>query len=169
MLSEILIASAASASVALVMGTFFRWLHHRSVSPLDFPNKELAGDVEQIRVVQIDCPPDKALLAARSAIQSIPKVKNVNTAGRTINAKTGITFRTFGESIVITAVPDAAAQSQLTIQSIPRFPGTTVDYGKNYEIVERIVAHLHTGQSVTLLSANNSFKPTPLRGVGKVP
>ena len=164
MLINILIACAASAAIALVMGAYLRWLQRRYVTPLDFPNKELAGEIEQSRVVHIDCSPDKAVLAARGALLTLPKVKGVVTTGRKVEAKTGMTFRTFGENIAITAAPSGPDSAELTIESKPRFSGTTVDYGKSYENVERIVAHLIRSQSVRLLSANNSFKPKPLRG-----
>jgi hypothetical protein len=164
MLVKILIAASVSAAVALVMGVHLRWLHRRYVTPLDFPNKELASEVEQTRVVHIDCPPDKALLAARNALLAVPKIKDVATTGRSIKAKTRVTFRTFGENIAITAVPSGTDSAELTIQSKPRFSGTTIDYGKSYENVERIVSDLARGQTVRQLSANNSFKPTPLRG-----
>jgi len=164
MLSNSLINAAAGGAIALVAGAFFRWLHLRYVTPLDFPNKELAGEIEQTRVVYIACSPDKALLAARTALLTIPKIKNVVTIGRTIKAKTRVTFRTWGESIAITAVPSGSDGAELIIESKPRFSGTTIDYGKSYENVERIVANLSGSQTVMQLSANNSFKPTPLRG-----
>jgi hypothetical protein len=75
-----------------------------------------------------------------------------------------VTFRTFGDKITIHADPTDGHGAQLTIESKPRFSGTTVDYGKSYENVERIVAYLASRHSVALLSANNSFKPNPLRG-----
>ena len=164
MLSNLLINTAAGFAIALVAGTCFRWVHRRYVTPLDFPNKELAGEVEQIRVVYIACPPDSALLADRTALLSIPKIKNVLTIGRTIKATTRVSFRTWGENIAITVAPSSNGGAELTIESKPRFFGTTIDYGKSYENVERIVANLSSNQTVRQLSANNSFKPTPLRG-----
>ena len=164
MLSNILISAAAGVAIYLVAGTCFRWVHRRYVTPLDFPNKELAGEIEQTRIIHIACSPDKALLAARTALLAIPKIKNVVTIGRNIKANTGVTFRTWGEKIAITAAPSDSDGTELTIESKPRFSGTTIDYGKSYENVERIVANLCSSQTVRQLSANNSFKPTPLRG-----
>jgi ABC-type sulfate transport system permease component len=53
MLLNVLIASAASAAIALVMGAYLRWLHRRYVTPLDYPNKELAGEILQTSVIRI--------------------------------------------------------------------------------------------------------------------
>ncbi len=164
MLSNVLINAAVGGAIALVAGTCFRWVHRRYVTPLDLPNKELAGEIEQTRVIYIECPPDKALLAARTALLTIPRIKDVVTVSRNIKAKTRVTFRTWGENIAITAVPSGRDGAELTIESKPRFSGTTIDYGKSYENVERIVANLSSSQTVRQLSANNSFKPTPLRG-----
>ncbi|MBD9469213.1 hypothetical protein [Pseudoxanthomonas sp. PXM01] len=160
MLVKYLTVGSIGAAMALVMGVCLRWLHRRYMSPLDFPNKELAGNVEQTRTVHIDCSPDKALLAARSALLAIPTIKGVTSTGRSITAKTRVTFRTFGEVMSITAVPSDADSAELTIQSKPRFWGTTIDYGKNYENVERVIANLANHHVVRQLSANNSFKPT---------
>lgn len=164
MFLNVLISAAAGAAIALVMGAYLQWLHRKYVTPLDFPNKELAGEIVQTRVVHINCPPDKAVLAARNALLTVPKIKDVVTTGRSIKAKTRVTFRTFGENIAITAIPSGTDDAKLTIESKPRFSGTTIDYGKSYENVERIVANLISSQSARLLSANNSFKPNALRG-----
>ena len=168
MLSAALISGAASAAIALVAGVFLRLLHRRYVTPLDFPNKELAGEIEQTRVVQINCCPDKAIQLTHSALLNLPKTKNIATNGHRISAKTSMTFRTFGENISITAVLSGADSTELTIESKPRFSGTTLDYGKSYENVERIVANLCCHQPVRQLSANNTFKPTLLRGSSRV-
>ena len=167
MLTDVLIAAAASGVFAMVMGLFFQWLHRRYVTPVDFPNKELAGEIEQTRALLVNRPPDKALIGARVALQAVPKIKNVVSTRRNIKAKTRVTFRTFGETIAIKATPVGTDSTELTIESKPRFSGTAVDYGKSYENVERIVAKLVSSHGASLVSANNSFKPTPLRGVGK--
>ena len=67
-----------------------------------------------------------------------------------------MTFRSFGEMILISVVAARENGAELTIQSKPRFSDTTADYGKNYENVERIVAYLADRYPVELVSANNS-------------
>ena len=150
MLLKIIVACIA----AIIMGIFMKWMRRKYMAPLNYPNKQLADQVEQTRVINIDCNPDKALLIARDALLSIPKCRITDTTGRKVKAKTGVTFRTFGESITIATTSGDPLGAHLTIESRPRFPGTTADYGKNYEIVEQIVEYLSKRHQIQLLSAN---------------
>lgn len=149
-----LIMAAISGGGFLMMGAYLKWLHRRHVDPLRFPNKELAGDIHQTRIVTIDCVPDKAILAARDAVLSLPKSKVVRMAGRNLEARTGLSFRTYGEVIAISATTAEAGTSKLSIESRPRYSITEIDYGKSYENVERIFAHLARTHAVSLESAS---------------
>lgn len=153
-LKRILLVTALSAGGSFLMSACLSWLHRRYVDPLPFPNKELAGDVHQTRVVLIDCPPDQSIRASRSALLSLPRIKLRHSAGRRLEARTGVTFRTLGEVIVIRAEAAEDGKSRLAIESRPRWSGPAVDYGKSYENVERIFAHLARSHPVTLASAN---------------
>lgn len=149
-----LFVAAVNAAGIMAFGLSMRWLHRRYVDPLQFPNKELAGEVRQTRVVTIDCGPDQALLAARDAVLSLRKSKVAKMAGRTLEARIGMSFRTFGEVIVVSAEAADAGTSRLSIESRPRMPGTELDHGKSYENVERIFAHLARAYEVCLVSAS---------------
>jgi hypothetical protein len=153
-LKHILIAAVVGGGGALLVSAWPKWLHRHYVDPLQFPNKALAGDIHQTRVVTIDCGPDQALLAARDAVLSLPKSKLVRAAGRTLEARTGMTWRTYGEVIVISAETTASGKATLSIESRPRSKGVTADHGKSYENVERIFAHLSGVYAVSLVSAN---------------
>jgi len=141
------------------MGAWLKWIHRRYVDPLPFPNKALATDVHQARVVKIDCRPDTAILAARDAVVSLPKSKRVRVAGRKLEARVGMTMRSFGEGIAISVESADPGTSRLSIESKPRYAGTTLDQGKNYENVERICAHLSRTHAMTLVSANAARSP----------
>lgn len=155
-LQDVLVPAAIAGGGAFLMSTALNWLHRRYVDPLQFPNKELAGDIHQTRVVMIDCGPDKAILAARDAVLSLPKSKLLRMTGRKFEARTGMTWRTFGEVIVISAEATDSGTSSLSIESRPRYAGTTIDYGKSYENVERIFAHLARTYAPSLASANSA-------------
>lgn len=152
-LQNILIVAALGASGSWLTGAILKRIHRRYVDPLQFPNKELAVHVRQTRIVSMDCAPDKAILSARDAVLSLPKTKVVRMAGRTLEARTGLSMRTFGENIVITAEP-AGQTTRLSIESTPRYAGTTMDHGKSYENVERIFAELARMHAATLTSAS---------------
>ena len=146
---------AVAVGVALVAGACFKLLHRRYVAPLEFPNKELAGDIQQTRVAMIDCGPDAAVLAGRDAVLSLPRAKRLRMADRKIEARTGISMRTFGEVIEVSVEATDSGKSRLTVESRPRFSGTTIDYGKSYENVERILAHLAIKHATSLVSASS--------------
>jgi hypothetical protein len=153
-LQNVLVLTAVSGGGAWLVSAWLKWLHRRYVDPLPFPNKELAGDVHQTRVITINCGPDKAILAARDAVVSLPKSKPMRMAGRKLEARVGMTWRSFGEVIVISVETADSGKSSLSIESRPRYSGTTLDQGKNYENVERIFAHLARTHAVSLLKAN---------------
>src|SRR4249919_2638746 len=151
---NVLVGAAVGGGTALLMSAWTKWIHRRYVDPLPYPNKELASDVHQTRLVTIDCGPDKAILAARDAVASVPKSKCLRMAGRKLEARIGMTMRSFGEVIAVRVDTADSGKSNLSIESRPRYSGTTLDQGKNYENVERIVAHLGRTNGVSLVAAN---------------
>ncbi|MFE6864209.1 hypothetical protein [Nocardia sp. NPDC057668] len=59
------------------------------------------------------------------------------TAGR-IDARTGFSWKSWGERLSATVLSLGDGRTEVRIESRPRFPGTAVDYGKNLQNVRQL-------------------------------
>ena len=102
-LKNILIAAAIGGASVWIFELFLRKLHHRYVDPLPFGNKELAKQTNQSRKLRVKCNPQDILLVFRDAVATLKnsKIRILESDSNFIKVKTGMTFRSFGEVIVI--------------------------------------------------------------------
>ena len=117
------------ASMALILGT----LH---LANSDSPH------VRHQRAILLDVDRDEAMRLCQEAIRKLKDVNPRATSPRRIEAKTGITWRTFGDLITCDIEPAETDTQKVVVQSRPRVRTTVVDYGSNLENVEAIVSYL---------------------------
>lgn len=86
-------------------------------------------------------PMDQAFQRCRQAVASLKRAKIVAADAATgrIEARTGGTWKSFGEVITV-QVSVARDGTLVTVTSKPRLAATLIDYGKNNENAERILA-----------------------------
>jgi hypothetical protein len=100
---------------------------------------------EQTRIVHYAGSCAEAVDDARRALAAVRKVKNVaeTSSPITITARTGTTFESFGEKIVLKFTPTGTG-TNIEISSKPRIWTTLEDWGKGIENVETVVQYLVT-------------------------
>src|SRR3954451_16640862 len=91
--------------------------------------KETWGSGDE-RMVHLSVPPGEAMPLMHEALARIERMTvDEGFDHLTIEAKTPVNWRTYGEKIVVVASP-APGRSVVNIRSRPRWPLTAVDYGK---------------------------------------
>jgi hypothetical protein len=139
-----------SVAIATVTGALFGgamvWMQQRAerrlqdqgidpsdLSPVQERSEEIDGDLESV------------YSASRRALQALRKVRLVkdNPVTGELDAKTGMTFNSFGESISVRITGDGP-QTTVHISSRPRLSTTTVDGGKAAENIGLFFQHLHS-------------------------
>jgi hypothetical protein len=93
----------------------------------------------QSREIELSLPPQQALKRCADAIRALPRSRAVvvDAQAGTIAARMAMTFRSFGERLVVTVLP-AGGGSLVRIESAPVIPTTVFDYGKGLENVETV-------------------------------
>jgi len=143
-IKSILITGLIGGAGAWVFSTVIGSIQKRAVNNLPHANKQHANEVEQIRIIDYECTYSDIFPETINALNTIKrsKVKKANKQSMLILVKTDINWKTFGDKIEITFKEKNKNHISLTISSKPRVWGTTVDYGKNFDNVEKIMAYL---------------------------
>jgi len=140
------LAAAISAAIGgSLFGGWMVWKDRRARRKL--PGKGIrATDLNPIRErsKEIAKSSDEAFEASRRALLTTPKLKIVSERRENgeLHAKTGMTWRGFGEVLTVRVLATGRSLSRVTIRSEPKLKTTTVDYGKAVENVETFLAHL---------------------------
>jgi hypothetical protein len=134
----ILIAVAASAGGALLVGGALTWMSRRGAGSLARQGFSVTNtDPIQERVVDVAFNAAAAFEASLAALQVIPKIRIVKEdrdAGE-IDARTRMTWRSFGELVSVRVTKLGDDRSRIRIRSEPT-GRQQVDYGKSVENVE---------------------------------
>ncbi|MGC5003955.1 DUF1499 domain-containing protein [Streptomyces sp. DT203] len=143
--SGVLGALLSGLLFGLAMATILGTMHIASVrrrgreGPADF-------SVKQRQQLRLALPPIKAFERAVQAVTALPAtVTSSDSESGHIEAKVGMSWRSWGETVTIVVQPQGSSSSSVCIESRPRLRITVVDYGKNRQNVERIVGALTAG------------------------
>lgn len=145
-LKPIIVNGMVGGVAAWVMASFVSWLHKRYTKEIPEEKKELTYEVEQYREFLVQAEFEKTLSTCHSALNLIKKskIKSVDRINRVVTASVGISFRSFGEKMKFSIKEVSPKLMRLSIESKPRFWGTSADYGKNYENVEVVSGYVRT-------------------------
>ncbi len=111
--------------------------------------------VHQVQVFEVHKTFDDTFKACVESLLALPKCKIVdqdNVSGF-IHARTGATWKSFGEKLMITVSPLETASCRVTLSSKPALDTTLVDYGKNVENLRIIVGALEQRAAITPISS----------------
>jgi hypothetical protein len=128
-----------------ISGALFAWMNslaerrlaRQGITPTN-------TDPIQVRELEIKCPADAAFDLSIRALQGIPKLRVVrqDSTSHEIDAKVGVTFWSFGESVTVRLEALGRNSTRVIIRSQPRLSTTTVDWGKAAQNVELFVRSL---------------------------
>lgn len=131
------VVSAVSVGVpfGVVMGAFV-CLADRLTLKKGSPSSAIA--VEQSRSVCVAA--DPALLEARleQVLQSLKARRRAPASSGVIEADVPWSWKSFGERLTVSMTPTNDGLVNIDVTSRPRLRTTTVDYGKNFDNVQRV-------------------------------
>jgi len=133
--------------MALALG----WSHARSVKRLPYGvPEEAVGVVEHVRSIELPVAYAQTLALCRDAIGIIKKAKILEEdhALGIIEAKVGMTWESFGESVMFRMHRVDDLRTHIEISSRPTKRGTLVDYGKNLDNVEKLLGFFRRHNAV---------------------
>ncbi len=145
----------------LIFGTLMfiilGFLHSRSVKKIASGKSEKAMGVHHVRNIEVQVPYDKLFDLCVMSLGLIKKCKiqEENRSQGRIVAKAGINWKTWGDTISFDINWMNDGYTHVKVSSRPTARTTLVDYGKNLENVEIIIAFLKK-QSET--ACNNMLK-----------
>ncbi|MFI9507041.1 hypothetical protein [Nocardia sp. NPDC052566] len=120
--------------MAVVMGSW----HVISARRAGVPDAAY-GPVRQHASIVLASDANEAFDAAVRVIEaSGATVKQRDPVRGRIEARTGLTWKSFGEKLDVTVLPQDQGRCEVRIESRPRVPSTVVDYGKNLQNVQNI-------------------------------
>ncbi len=100
--------------------------------------------VDQSRTVTLHGSVDEIAPRVEAALLSLHKAKIIASPADQIVAKTGVSWKSFGETITVSLVEESPGQVLVTINSRSSLRTTAVDYGRNAENVQLIQRQLET-------------------------
>ncbi len=100
-----------------------------------------SSDVYQYRKITVKKPISELLKTYKEAISSLKKCKIVKDENGDITARTGFSWKSFGEIINISAEQTNDKETVIEISSKPSLRTTMADYGKNLENIEALVSY----------------------------
>jgi hypothetical protein len=111
------------------------------------PVQERSIEVQQSAAVAFD--------ASRAALLHIPKLRisQENREAGEMEARVGMTMRSFGEIVSIRIVSCSDNRSMVSIRSVPRMKTTQADYGKGIENVELILRQIRAALPASVSGA----------------
>jgi hypothetical protein len=112
-------------------------------------------DPVQARSVELQRSAAMAFDASRIALMHIPKARIIEGNRETgeLQARIGMTLRSFGETVTVQIVSSGDNRSKVSIRSVPRMKTTQADYGKGVENVEVFLRQLGSGVSTGVSSS----------------
>ena len=109
----------------------------RKMGIVSIPRKE-----RNRRVIELQRSSDEAFNLCMSALSLVgARIWEVDESSGLVIAKTGLTVRSWGETITI-SICEVDNGVRIEVLSEPRFPLQYLDYGKNYENVKKIADFL---------------------------
>ncbi|HEX7566540.1 MAG TPA: hypothetical protein VF396_25310 [Bradyrhizobium sp.] len=144
-LRMIALVAVVSAGCTALAASAITWLSRRGNARLTQQGIDSSNtDPVQERTVEVQQSAAAAFEASLSALNAIPGMRVLleNRATREIGARTGMGWRSFGESVTIRVARLADDRSTVRIRSEPRMKATMVDYGKSVENVELFLRQL---------------------------
>ena len=111
--------------------------------------------VNQCRELTLQNPGFDLLKIFKEAISSVKKCKIVKEEGSFITAKTGFSWKSFGEVITISSKSMSDTEVVIKISSRPSLKTTIVDYSKNLENVEDVVGYFKSKYGSQLLESRH--------------
>lgn len=118
--------------LALIIGTLQRFAPRSSQG------------IHQTRTIDVALVYDHAFDSCLAAIGTAlnGKISSQDRASGLIEARTGLTWKSYGEDILMTIREVDENHTQIRVASRPTLFITWVDYGKNSENIEKIIAYL---------------------------
>ena len=128
----------------LVLFLILGLLHIRAVKKVASDLSEEAYGIHHVRDIKLQYPYDRAF---NLCIKSLDRIKNCtirmqNRSEGKITAKTGINWKTWGDTISFEIKRIDDTETHVKASSRPSMGTTIVDYGKNLENVEKILSFL---------------------------
>jgi hypothetical protein len=127
--------------MALSIGT----LHVKTATSISTTDSKAALETRHTRTIQIPLPYRRAFELCTLSLNTIDRcqIRRTDHSQGTIEAKTGISWKTFGDIISFKISPSGTRTTQVEVTSRPTWRTVIVDYGRNLEHVERIAAFLN--------------------------
>lgn len=125
-------------------------LHNQAVKKISDRNSGNHLRNHHIRDFDLQLPYDKAYDHCMKSLSLIKNctVQNENSSEGKIIAKTGLNWKTWGDTITFDVKRINNNRSRVTVSSRPTAKTTIVDYGKNLENVIKIASYLKENSSV---------------------
>lgn len=141
----VLVSILAGLLFGLFMAIFFRLSENYALKKM---GKNLSAiSVKQIKEFTLTISQSDALKKAKEKLPLLKaKVKSFDEENGIIIAKTGMSWKSFGEILSITVKKDDENQTRIRIESRPTLSTTMVDYGKNLENVEKLYNLMTVGK-----------------------
>jgi len=136
---------ASGIFAGLFYGTFMTIIlglkHHSSIKSIEPTYGESVSNVNQVRTITIKENTNRTYDLCKQALQDL-KTCHITKEDRRLghlHAQTGMTWKSFGERMMLDIAPANNNETKITISSKPKFGGTLIDYGKNAENVQLIL------------------------------
>ena len=139
-ISAIIAAALFGFFMSIILGTF----HHIITKKIKSKSSNNKSPVHQIREINLNVPFEKAFNLCVESVAKIKKGKLLkqDKANGIIEAKAGITWKTFGDEIKFKLKKEGEQSTLVEVSSRPWVKTTLVDYGKNLENVNIIEGYL---------------------------
>lgn len=111
-----------------------KWLRKKGI-------EQHSASVNQTKSLKIFLPSSAVEPFVKTALLSLPKVTFKGFEDNTFHAKTGSTWKSFGEDISISLYSEDS-HTVVHVSSQPKIKTTIADYGKNFENVHAICSHI---------------------------
>jgi len=103
-----------------------------------------SADVYQVREYIVNKPSAEIIDIFKEALSKLKKYKVVKEEKNSITAKTGFSWKSFGEIIILSSKSMNDTESIIKISSRPSIKTTLVDYGINFQNVEILARYFKT-------------------------
>jgi len=127
-----------------IMYVILGFLHSRAVSRISGVSSPESMSSFQIRNIKLRVPFDKAFDLCVASIGLIRncRVREQDRSRGSIVARSSVNWKTWGDTISFEIAGSGSEETDVRVSSRPTARSTIVDYGKNLENVEKIVAFL---------------------------
>lgn len=131
---------------------FGAWLHKHYTKSVPEERREFTYDIEQHRIIHVKETFEITFHECTTALKLIKKIKTkkIDKINGVLIASVGMTFRSSGEKIKISIKKKSINSLKIYVESKPKLWGARIDFGKNFENIEIIVAHI-----VSVLTTEN--------------